>query len=129
MPFSKDNIWLVDRKKIYASTNIRVIIIQIFLFSDIQCIKLHRLPKLSLNIQFQPVSAESTLSVAVKPKRKTPLPPLQFVHTLNATACAVPKMIISILENFQQEDGFVIVPEVLKPFMVGVEVIYPKSKQ
>ena len=28
--------------------------------------------------------------------------PLQFTHTLNATACAVPRMIIAILENFQQ---------------------------
>ncbi|XP_057828067.2 serine--tRNA ligase, chloroplastic/mitochondrial isoform X2 [Cryptomeria japonica] len=83
-----------------------------------------------LNIRYRPVSEESTLSMAVKPKkRKIPLPPLQFVHTLNATACAVPRMIISILENFQQEDGSVIVPEVLKPFMGGVEVIYPKSKQ
>ncbi|KAL6559759.1 Serine--tRNA ligase, chloroplastic/mitochondrial [Orobanche gracilis] len=42
----------------------------------------------------------------------------QFVHTLNATACAVPRMIICLLENYQQEDGSVVVPEPLRPFMV-----------
>ncbi len=46
-----------------------------------------------------------------------------FVHTLNATACAVPRMIVAILENYQQADGSVVVPEVLRPFMGGLEVI------
>jgi hypothetical protein len=54
--------------------------------------------------------------------------PTQFVHTLNATGCAVPRMIVSILENYQQEDGSVVVPEVLRPFMMGIEVIRPKAK-
>jgi len=53
---------------------------------------------------------------------------LQFVHTLNGTACAVPRMIISILETFQQEDGSVIVPEVLRPYMMGIEKLEPKTK-
>ena len=48
--------------------------------------------------------------------------PLQFAHTLNATACAVPRMIICILENFQNEDGSVTVPEALRPFLGGMEV-------
>uniref|UniRef100_A0A7S1XGN9 serine--tRNA ligase n=1 Tax=Compsopogon caeruleus TaxID=31354 RepID=A0A7S1XGN9_9RHOD len=43
----------------------------------------------------------------------------QFVHTLNATACAVPRMIVAILENFQQSDGSVVIPEVLRPYMGG----------
>jgi seryl-tRNA synthetase len=46
-----------------------------------------------------------------------------FCHTLNATACAVPRMIVAILENFQQEDGSVVVPEVLRPYLGGMEVI------
>jgi seryl-tRNA synthetase len=46
-----------------------------------------------------------------------------FAHTLNATACAVPRMIVAILENFQQEDGSVVVPEALRPYMMGIEVI------
>jgi len=49
----------------------------------------------------------------------------EFVHTLNATACAVPRMIVAILENFQQEDGTVLIPEVLQPFMGGQSVISP----
>ncbi|KAL8133692.1 hypothetical protein AgCh_008942 [Apium graveolens] len=54
--------------------------------------------------------------------------PTQFVHTLNATACAVPRMIVCLLENYQQEDGSVIIPDPLRPFMGGLEVITPKSK-
>lgn len=54
--------------------------------------------------------------------------PTQFVHTLNATACAVPRMIVAILENCQQEDGSVVVPEALRPFMMGIDVIRPRGK-
>jgi seryl-tRNA synthetase len=49
------------------------------------------------------------------------------VHTLNATACAVPRMIVAILENFQQADGSVVVPEALRPFMGGLDVIRPPA--
>jgi seryl-tRNA synthetase len=48
------------------------------------------------------------------------------VHTLNATACAVPRMIITILENFQNEDGSVDVPAPLQPFMGGVTKLTPE---
>jgi seryl-tRNA synthetase len=48
-----------------------------------------------------------------------------FCHTLNATACAVPRMIVAILENFQQEDGSVTVPEVLRPYLGGMATIQP----
>ena len=47
----------------------------------------------------------------------------RFVHTLNATACAVPRMIIAILETHQQKDGSVLIPEPLRPFMGGKERI------
>jgi seryl-tRNA synthetase len=46
-----------------------------------------------------------------------------FVHTLNATAVAVPRMIVAILESNQQKDGSVVVPEVLRPYLGGLEVI------
>ncbi len=42
-----------------------------------------------------------------------------FVHTLNSTAIATERTICAILENYQQEDGSVIIPEVLRPFMNG----------
>jgi seryl-tRNA synthetase len=50
------------------------------------------------------------------------------VHTLNATACAVPRMLVAILENYQQEDGSVVVPQALRPFLGGLEVITAPRK-
>jgi seryl-tRNA synthetase len=47
----------------------------------------------------------------------------QFVHMLNGTAIAVSRAIIAILENFQNADGRIAVPEVLRPYMGGLEVI------
>ncbi|MEQ2197862.1 seryl-tRNA synthetase, partial [Xenoophorus captivus] len=47
---------------------------------------------------------------------------LQYAHTVNATACAIPRMIISILETHQTKDGSVHVPQVLQPYL-GLEVI------
>ena len=60
-------------------------------------------------------------------KRKAKKLPTEFVHTLNATACAVPRMIVAILENFQQADGTVNVPEALRPYMGGLAKIKPPS--
>lgn len=74
-----------------------------------------------LNIRYRP--AEDPSSMPKKGKG----PPLRFPHTLNATACAVPRMIVAILENFQQPDGSVSIPEVLQPFMGGREEICAKS--
>jgi len=45
------------------------------------------------------------------------------VHTLNGSALAIGRTLVAILENFQQEDGSVRVPEVLRPYMGGVETI------
>jgi len=83
-----------------------------------------------LNIRYRPATptAARTHQSPKSRKAKTTLPPLQFVHTLNATACAVPRMIIGILENNQQEDGSVVIPDVLRPFMGGLELIKPKSR-
>ena len=47
----------------------------------------------------------------------------EYVHTLNGSGLALPRIIIAILENYQQPDGAVIVPEVLRPYMGGMEVI------
>ncbi len=47
----------------------------------------------------------------------------QFVHTLNGSGLATPRVIIAILENYQQRDGSVIIPEVLRPYLGGAEVI------
>jgi seryl-tRNA synthetase len=47
----------------------------------------------------------------------------EYVHTLNGSGLALPRIIIAILENYQQPDGSVIVPEVLRPYMGGMSVI------
>jgi len=47
----------------------------------------------------------------------------QFVHTLNGSGLAVGRTLVAVLENYQQADGSVIVPEALRPYMVGLEVI------
>ena len=46
-----------------------------------------------------------------------------FVHTLNGSGLAVGRTLVAVLENYQQKDGSVIVPEVLKPYMGGLERI------
>ena len=50
----------------------------------------------------------------------------QFVHTLNGSGLGLPRVMIAIMENYQQADGSIIVPEVLRPWMGGVEVIQPE---
>jgi seryl-tRNA synthetase len=47
------------------------------------------------------------------------------LHTLNGTLCAVPRTIVAILENHQQADGSVRVPELLRPYLGGREVLEP----
>ncbi len=51
---------------------------------------------------------------------------LEYVHTLNGSGLAVGRTLAAILENFQQEDDSVIIPEVLRPYMGGVERITRK---
>jgi len=48
-----------------------------------------------------------------------------FAHTLNGSALALPRTVIAILENYQQSDGTVLVPDVLKPYMRGMEKLEP----
>lgn len=54
------------------------------------------------------------------PKSKT-----EFVHTLNGSGLAVGRTVSAILENYQQKDGSVIIPEALRPYMDGLEKITP----
>ncbi len=61
------------------------------------------------NIRYRPAAGE-------KPR---------FVHTLNGSALALPRTWIAVLENYQQADGSVVVPAVLRPYMDGLEVIAP----
>ena len=47
----------------------------------------------------------------------------RHMHTLNGSGLGMPRVLLAILENNQQADGSVIVPEVLRPWMGGIEVI------
>ncbi|MDN5293681.1 MAG: seryl-tRNA synthetase [Eubacteriales bacterium] len=57
--------------------------------------------------------------------RRTPRSKPEFVHTLNGSGIAVGRTVAAILENYQQEDGSVVIPEVLRPYMGGKEIIRP----
>jgi seryl-tRNA synthetase len=57
--------------------------------------------------------------------RRTPKARPEFVHTLNGSGLGLPRTLISVLENYQQADGSVVIPEVLRPWMGGIETIRP----
>jgi seryl-tRNA synthetase len=48
-----------------------------------------------------------------------------FVHTLNGSGLAIGRTLVAVLENYQQKDGSVVIPEALRPYMHGMEVIEP----
>ena len=50
---------------------------------------------------------------------------VNFVHTLNGSGVALPRLVVAILENYQNKDGSVNIPKALVPYMDGVEVIKP----
>ncbi|MFQ5860001.1 MAG: serine--tRNA ligase [Dehalococcoidia bacterium] len=52
----------------------------------------------------------------------------QYVHTLNGSGLALPRVVIAILETYQQPDGSVVVPEVLRPY-TGSDVIAPEGRR
>jgi len=47
----------------------------------------------------------------------------RLVHTLNGSGLAVGRTLVAVLENYQQQDGRIAVPEVLRPYMKGLEFI------
>ena len=48
---------------------------------------------------------------------------VRFVHTLNGSGLAVGRTLVAVLENYQQEDGSILIPDALKPYMGGLEMI------
>jgi seryl-tRNA synthetase len=49
----------------------------------------------------------------------------EFVHTLNGSGLAVGRTLVAVLENYQEADGSLIVPAVLRPYMGGIERLTP----
>lgn len=64
-------------------------------------------------------------NIRFRPSEKGAKP--QFVHTLNGSGLAVGRTLIAILENYQNEDGSVTIPKVLRPYMLGLEKISAKN--
>ena len=57
--------------------------------------------------------------------RREPKGKPEYIHTLNGSGLAVGRTVAAILENYQQEDGSVLIPEVLRPYMGGLDAIRP----
>jgi len=53
---------------------------------------------------------------------------LKLVHTLNGSGLGMPRTLIAVLENYQQADGSIVVPPVLRPWMGGIDVIHTDPK-
>ena len=63
-------------------------------------------------------SRRANIKFKASPKDKP-----RYVHTLNGSGVAVGRTVAAILENFQREDGSIMVPEVLRPYMGGIDII------
>ena len=50
----------------------------------------------------------------------------ELLHTINGSGVAVGRALVAVLENYQMKDGSIVVPDVLRPYMAGVEVLTPK---
>ncbi len=61
--------------------------------------------------------------------RDKPNEPTKYVHTLNSTLVATERAIVAILENYQQEDGSIIIPDPLIPYMNGQDIIKSHKKR
>ena len=55
--------------------------------------------------------------------RPAPQAKPELVHTLNGSGLALPRVVIGVLETYQQADGSVVVPDVLRPYLSGLDVI------
>jgi seryl-tRNA synthetase len=66
------------------------------------------------NIRYRPAAVEGKGSAKIKP---------EFVHTINGSGLAVGRTWLAIIENYQQADGSVLIPEALRPYMGGLEKI------
>jgi seryl-tRNA synthetase len=68
-------------------------------------------------------TAYQAVRLNIRVRDKSDFESKQWVHTLNSTAIATSRVLRAILENYQQEDGSVILPEAIRPYMNGREVL------
>jgi transcriptional regulator NrdR len=82
-----------------------------------------------MSAQKRPVSSEDIENAITRIEqniRRNHDGKVKLLHTLNGSGLAVGRTVAAILENYQNEDGSVTIPEVLRPYMGGAEVISPK---
>ena len=72
-------------------------------------------------MRYRPESPPEDPSSGGKKKQKKPKP--ELCHTINGSGLAVGRTLVAVLENYQRPDGSVVIPEVLRPYMGGKEVI------
>jgi len=65
-------------------------------------------------------------NIRYRPKAKGQSQKPEFVHTLNGSGVALARLVVAILENYQNEDGSVNIPKALVPYMDGLEMIKPE---
>ena len=63
-------------------------------------------------------------NIRYRPSGKKAKP--RLLHTLNGSGLAIGRTLVAVLENYQQADGSVVVPDVLRPYLSGLEVIEPQ---
>ncbi|KAG0380556.1 seryl-tRNA synthetase [Mortierella sp. AD032] len=86
----------------------------------------YRTNKIRQQQQPQDASAATTAAATASSSASNSVVSTEFVHTLNGTAMAIPRIIVALLETYQQPDGSVRLPECLWPFMAGIKEIHPK---
>ncbi len=75
-----------------------------------------------MNLRYRPAAKQDDKDVkGGKKKAKKPKP--EFCHTINGSGLAVGRTLVAVLENYQMPDGSVVVPEVLRPYLGGMEVL------
>jgi len=77
-----------------------------------------------MGLRYRP-KVEDVSNDGGKKKKKSKKPKPELCHTINGSGVAVGRALIAVLENYQQSDGSVVVPEALRPYMGGVELLTP----
>ncbi|KAL3798028.1 hypothetical protein HJC23_012319 [Cyclotella cryptica] len=81
-----------------------------------------------MGLRYRPSAAEEEEGAGGKKKKKAKKPKPVFCHTINGSGLAVGRTLVAVLENYQTMEGDVVVPEVLRPYMGGLEVLKKKTK-
>jgi seryl-tRNA synthetase len=74
-------------------------------------------------LRYRPEATEDSGDDSNSKKKKQKKPKPELCHTINGSGLAVGRALVAVLENYQRPDGSVVVPEVLRPYMGGLEVL------